>query len=85
MNLFLTQANGHNSTTDWCLTIPTLILIDYSLIVKAASLIFISGHGWLFHLLRKGKQALLYFGKEFWAAQTCLHFMKVLTVTCIHP
>ena len=23
LNLFLTQANGHNSTTDWCLTIPT--------------------------------------------------------------
>ena len=34
------------------------ILIDFSLIVKAATLIFISGVVRLFHLLRKGNQVL---------------------------
>ena len=34
------------------------VLIDFSLTVKAATLIFISGHGVvrLFHMLRKGNQ-----------------------------
>ena len=35
-----------------------LVLIDFSLTVKAATLIFISVRGWLFHLLRKGNQVL---------------------------
>ena len=32
------------------------LLIDFSLTVKVATLIFISGRGWLFHLLNKGDQ-----------------------------
>ena len=44
------------------------ILIDFSLTVKAATLIFISGRSLgvvrLFHLLRKGNQDIFKFGKE---------------------
>ena len=32
---------------------PKFVLIDFSLTVEAATLIFISGRGWLFHLLRR--------------------------------
>ena len=35
-----------------------LILIDFSLSATAATLIFIFGCGWLFHLLNKGNQVL---------------------------
>ena len=37
-----------------------LVLIDFSLTVKAATLIFISGRGSLFHLLRKEKSGFIY-------------------------
>ena len=36
----------------------TVILKDCSLTIKAATLIFISGRGLIFHLLRKGNQVL---------------------------
>ena len=35
-----------------------ILLIDFSLTVKAATLIFISGRGPAFHLLNKGNQVL---------------------------
>ena len=35
------------------------VLLDYSLTVKAATLIFISGRVQLFHLLNKGNQVLV--------------------------
>ena len=47
--------------TLWQITHSSLqyILIDFSLTVKAAALIFMSGRGWAkFHLLNKGNQVL---------------------------
>ena len=40
------------------LTCIGALLIDFSLTVKAVTLIFISGRGLLFHLLNKGNQVL---------------------------
>ena len=59
------------------------VLIDFSLTVKAATLIFISGRGSAISSAKEGKLGSIYnFGKElisFWAAQTCVHYMKILT------
>ena len=60
------------------------VLLDFSLTVKAATLIFISGRGSAISSAKVGKSGFIYnFVKSssaFWAAQTCVHFMKLLTV-----
>ena len=60
------------------------ILIDFSLIVKAATLILISGRGSAISSAKEGKSGVIYnlirVNKLFWAVQTCVHFMKILTV-----
>ena len=59
------------------------LLIDFSLTVKAAAVIFISGCGSAISSSKEGKSGFIYnFCKElisFLAAQTCVHFMKILT------
>ena len=60
------------------------MLIDFSLTVKAATLIFISGRGSAISSAEQGKSGSIYnlVKNNFvvWAAQTCVHFMKILTV-----
>ena len=59
------------------------VLIYFSLTVKAANLIFISGRGLAISSAKERKSGFIYnLGKSyaFWAAQTCVHFMKVLIV-----
>ena len=62
----------------------TFILIDFSLSVKTASLIFISWRGSAISSFKEGKSGFIYNLVKsyyaFWAAQTCVHFMKILTV-----
>ena len=61
-----------------------IVLLAFSLTVKAATLIFISGRGSAISSAKEGKSGFIYnLGKSksaFWAAQTCVHFMKILTV-----
>ena len=54
------------------------ILIDFSLTVKAATLIFISGRGSAGSSAKEEKPGCIY--NFLWAAQRCVHFMKFLTV-----
>ena len=56
-----------------------LLLIDFSLTVKAETLIFISGRGSAILSAKEGKSDFIY-KKALLAAQTCMHFMKILTV-----
>ena len=60
------------------------VLIDFSLTIKAATLILISGRGSAISSAKQGKSGSIYNlvkNKEaVWAAQTCMHFMKILTV-----
>ena len=64
------------------------ILIGFSLTVKAATLIFISGRGWAISSAKEGKPGFIYnlvkSKLAFWAAQTCVHFMKILTVYALN-
>ena len=57
------------------------ILIDFSLTVKAATLIFISGRGSAISSPKEGKSGFIYnLVKEllrFLGAETCVHFMKI--------
>ena len=52
--------------------------------VKAATLIFISGRGWTTSSAKEGKAGFIYklvkSLSAFLASQTCVHFMKILTV-----
>ena len=61
-----------------------MILMDFSLTVKAATLIFISGRGSAISSAKEGKSGFIYSLVKsyhaFWAAQTCVHFMKIPTV-----
>ena len=58
-----------------------MVLIDFSITVKAATLIFISGRGSAISSPKEGKSGFIYnLVKSFWAAQTLVHFMKVLTL-----
>ena len=61
-----------------------IVLIDFSLTVKAATLIFISGRGSAISSAKEGKSGFIYNLVKsylaFWAAQTCVHFMIILTV-----
>ena len=60
------------------------ILIDFSLTVKAATLIFISWLGSAISSAKEEKSGFIYnlvkSQSAFWAAQTCVHFMTILTV-----
>ena len=60
------------------------VLLGFSLTVKAATLIFIFGRGSAIPSAKEGKSGFINnFVKSesaFWAAQTCMHFMKILTV-----
>ena len=62
----------------------TEVLIDFSLTVKAATLIFISGRGSAISSAKEGKSGPIYnlvkSKQTFWATQTCVHFIKILTV-----
>ena len=58
----------------------THILIDFSLTVKAATLIFISGRGFAISSAKKGKSGSTYnlvkSVHKLFGPQTCVHFMK---------
>ena len=60
------------------------MLLNFSLTVKAAILIFLSGCGSAISSAKEGKSGSIYnLVKNFlvaWVAQTCVHFMKILTV-----
>ena len=60
------------------------ILIDFSLTVKAVTLILISGRGSAISSAKEGKSGFIYnlvkSNKLFGAAQTCVHFMKSLII-----
>ena len=58
-----------------------MVLIDFSITVKSATLIFISGRGSAISSPKEEKSGFIYnLEKSVWAAQTRVHFMKVLTV-----
>ena len=61
-----------------------LTSLDFSLTVKAATLIFIYGRGSAISSAKEGKSDVSYNlvknKSSFWAAPTCVHFMKILTV-----
>ena len=63
---------------------PSLVLIDLSLTVKAATLIFISGHGSAISSAREGKSGSIIIWqrvhKPFWAANVRA-FHEILTYT----
>ena len=52
--------------------------------VKAATLIFISGRGSAISSAKEGKSGYIYNLVKsltaFWASQTCVHFIKILSV-----
>ena len=58
--------------------------LTFSLTVKSATLIFISGRGSAISSAKEGKSGFIYnlvkILSAFWAAQTCVHFIKILTV-----
>ena len=59
-------------------------IVELFLSVKAVTLIFISGHGSTISSAKQGKSgSICNLVKNLyvvWAAQTCVHFMKILTV-----
>ena len=61
-----------------------LLLLDFSLTLKAAALIFMSGRGSAISSAKEGKSGFIYnlvkSKSDCWAAQTYVHFMKILTV-----
>ena len=61
-----------------------LVLIDFLLTVKAATLIFISWRASAISSAKEGKSGSIYklvkYKKVVWAAQMCVHFMRILTV-----
>ena len=58
-----------------------VVLIDFSLTVKAAILIFISGRSSIISSAKSGSIYTLVKNKKVvWVAQTCVYFMKILTV-----
>ena len=63
--------------------LPT-VLIDFSLTVKAATLIFMSGRGSAISSAKKRKSGSIYNLVKnkyvIWAMQKCVHFMQILTV-----
>ena len=60
------------------------VLLDFSLTVKAETLIFISGRVSAISSAKEGKSGFIYnlvkSKSAFWATQTCVHFMKILIV-----
>ena len=60
------------------------VLLDFSLTVKAATLISIFGRGSAISSAKEWKSGFIYnlvkSKSAIWAAQTCVHFMKILTV-----
>ena len=60
------------------------ILFDFSLTAKAATLILISGRGSVISSAKQGNSGFIYnlvkSESALCAAQTCVHFMKILTV-----
>ena len=58
----------------------TFILLDFSLTVKAATLIFIFGLGSAISSTKQGNSGFIYnlvkSLSALWSAQTCVHFMK---------
>ena len=63
----------------------TQILTDFSLTVKAVTLKFIAGRDSAISSAKQGKSGYIYnlvvsLKEVVWAAQTCVHFMKILTV-----
>ena len=61
-----------------------IVFIDFSLTVKASTLIFISGCGLAISSAKEGKSGFIYnlvkSWSAFWATQASVHFMKILTV-----
>ena len=56
-----------------------MVYIDFSLTVKAATLIFIPGRGSAISSAKQGKTGSIY-KKSCLGRKTCVHFMKILTV-----
>ena len=65
-----------------------VILLDFSLTVMAATLIFISGRGSAISFAKQGNSGFIYnlvkSKSALCAAQTCVHFMKILTVNILN-
>ena len=65
-----------------------MLLLDFSLTVKATTLIFISGRGSAISSAKEGKSGSIYYLVNnlliVWATQTCVNFMKSLTVYTYH-
>ena len=64
------------------------LLIDFSLTVKAATLIFIPWRRSAISSANEGKSGFIYNLVKnkyvVWAAQTCVHFMQILTVNTLN-
>ena len=60
--------------------IKILIIIDFSLTVKAATLMLLSGHGSTISSAKRGNSGSTYNLVLFGLRKTCVHFMKILTV-----
>ena len=65
-----------------------IVLIDFSLTVKVATLIFISGCGLAISSAKEEKSDFIYnlvmSESVFWATQASVHFMKILTVSTLN-
>ena len=65
------------------------VLIEFSLTLKAATLIFISGRGMAFPSAKQGKSVsihnLVKNEKVVWVSQMRVHFMKILTIYTLNP
>ena len=57
-----------------------MLLLDFSLTVKAATLIFIYGCGSAISSAKEGKSGFIYNLVKSKAAQMCMHFIYILTV-----
>ena len=56
--------------------VTLLVLPDFSLSVKAATLTFISGRGWAISSAKEGKSGFIKSKLAFWTSQKCVHFMS---------
>ena len=68
--------------------ILSLLLIDLSLTVMVATLIFISGRGAAISSAKEGKSGFIYNlvkSYKLFGPQTCVHFVKILELIFINP
>ena len=60
--------------------IHSLVLLGFSLTVKASTLIFIFGRASAISSAKEGKSGSIQNKYVDWAAQACVHFVQILTV-----